>query len=87
MPTDCELILPSEEAALKLVRGQFSILPTILYYTTLRALFITGGLFLAGERRHLIKYGFSGSIMIELWVILWAWRTERKAKPLPILGI
>jgi hypothetical protein len=69
--------LPSSDSAARFLRGEPGSLPGVVLSTLGRAALIGGGLFLAGERKNLIKYSLAGALMIEVFV-LWYVQKEQK---------
>ncbi len=70
--------LPSEVAAKAFIRGEPGGLFDVTYWTLWRAGLIGAGLYVAGERQHLVRNALAGALAVELGVILWALR-EGKA--------
>lgn len=70
-PEECAA-LPSGRAAFDLVHGDPKAAVPVVGYTLLRSLLIAGGLYVAGEREHLMRNAIAGAIGIEVYVLLWA---------------
>lgn len=68
---DCAA-LPSSDAACDLVQGNVSALPKVLGTTLLRGGLIAAGLYVAGERAHLLRNSVAGALAIEVFVLGWA---------------
>jgi hypothetical protein len=64
--------LPSASSALALVNGTPGALPLVIMHTGLRAGIIATGLFVAGQRSHLIRTALVSSLAIEAFVLGWA---------------
>jgi hypothetical protein len=66
--------LPSGQAAYDLTHGDRSAFAPVLKYTAMRALLIGAGLFVVGERDHLVRNAVAGAVGIEIYVLWWASR-------------
>ena len=70
----------SVRAVVTLVRGD--VLPGLVGMvasTALRGLLIMGGLYLVGEREHLVRNALGASAAIELFVLAWVIQQTRSA--------
>ena len=66
------ITLPSSDAAVTLVRGNIaSGLVGVVASTVLRAGLIGGGLYLVGERKHLVRNALGAAAAIEAFVLAW----------------
>ena len=66
------ITLPSSDAAVRLVRGDVVTgLPGVIGTGLLRAALIMGGLYVAGERAHLVRNALGASAAIEAFVLAW----------------
>jgi len=70
---DAGLVLPSARAAADLVAGQPGALLDVAGTLALRSALIAAGLFLAGERRALVKKSLYAALAIEAFVIGYAY--------------
>lgn len=76
--------LPSVVAAEKLFNGESWGILAVLASTIGRAGVVGAGLFLAGEREHLVRNAFAGALAIEAFVLLrvgYQVRAERALQP------
>ena len=76
--------LPSVVAAEKLFNGESWGLVAVLASTVGRAGVIGAGLFLAGERDHLVRNAFAGALAVEAFVLMrvgYQVRAERALSP------
>lgn len=65
--------LPSSEAAMRLVQGDPSASIAVVTTSLLRAGLIGVGLFLAGEREHLLRNSLAAAGAIETFVLGWTY--------------
>jgi len=70
-------VLPSGEAACRLVAGDVSAIPPTIAWTGVRAAAIAAGLYLFGERKHVAARALAGAVAVEVVVLaeMW-WRTR-----------
>jgi hypothetical protein len=74
------ITLPSSETAVTLVRGDVAAgLIGVIGSTLLRSVIIMGGLYVVGERAHLIRNALGASTAIELFVLAWVARKNAEA--------
>ena len=71
--------LPSEAAALAFWEGEEGALLRVLLTTAERATIVGLGLYLAGERKNLVKYALAGAAAIEVAVLAYAKHTQEKS--------
>lgn len=70
--------LPSGSSAVALLGGDLSALPGVIGYTAVRGALIGAGLFVAGEREHLVRNAAAGALAIEVFVLGWAaWKRRQ----------
>ena len=75
------ITLPSSDAAVKLVRGDIaSGLPGVIGTALLRGALIAGGLYVVGERTHLIRNALGASAAIEMFVLAWVAKKNAETK-------
>lgn len=81
-PQTCPTELPSSSSAKDLINGKPAAILPVVGYTALRGTLIAGGLYLAGERKpkQLFKSAVAATLMIEAWVIGWAWFQKKRAQ-------
>ena len=77
MNASTPLVLPSASAATSLVRGEPGALGAVAKTWLERAAMIGLGIYVLGDRRHVVRNALAGSAAIEAWVIWEAWRQER----------
>jgi hypothetical protein len=66
------ITLPSSDAAVTLVKGDIAPgLVGVIGSTLLRAGLIAGGLYLVGERKHLVRNAVAAAGAIEIFVLAW----------------
>ncbi len=70
--------LPSSETAYQVVRGEGMGFVKLVRDLTVRAGLIGVGMFVAGEREHLIRNSLAGSAGIEVFVLGWVWLRNGK---------
>jgi len=76
------ITLPSSDAAVTLVRGDVARgVVGVVGSSILRGLLIMGGLYVVGEREHLVRNALGASAAIELFVL--AWVAAKNAQPPP----
>lgn len=69
---DACITLPSSDAAVTLVRGNIaSGVVGVVASTVLRAALIGGGLYLVGQRQHLVRNSLAAASAIEAFVLAW----------------
>lgn len=68
--------LPSEIAARDLISGRPGAAPRVATWTLVRAGLIGTGLYLAGERKNLMKYALAGALSVEVFVLLHVWKNR-----------
>lgn len=68
---DCA-VLPSSDAACRLLAGDMSAIPKVLGTTAIRTALCAAGLLLVGEREHVIRNAFGAAAAIEVFVMGWA---------------
>lgn len=75
-------VLPSGEAACRLVEGDLSAIPPTVAWTGVRAGAIAAGLWLFGERKHVLAKALAGAVAVEVVVLaeMW-WRKSRASSP------
>lgn len=75
------ITLPSSDAAVTLMRGNVVAgLPAVIGTAVLRGLLIMGGLYVVGEREHLVRNALGASAAIELFVLAWVATKNAEAK-------
>ena len=75
------ITLPSSEAAVTLVRGDVARgLIGVVSSSLLRALLIAGGLYVVGEREHLVRDALGASAAIEAFVLAWVAAKNREMR-------
>jgi hypothetical protein len=75
------ITLPSSEAALTLVRGD--VVPGIVGVVTtslVRAAIIMGGLYVVGERDHLVRNALGAAVAVEAFVLAWVAKNNADAQ-------
>lgn len=79
-PACAAAALPSGTSAAALVGGDWRALPTAVLHTALRAALVGTGLYVAGERAHVVRNAVAGSLAIEAFVLAWAvWKRQQAA--------
>ena len=74
------ITLPSSEAVVTLVRGDVGRgLVGVVGSSLLRAALIMGGLYVVGERDHLVRNALGASAAIELFVLGWVIKKNAEA--------
>jgi hypothetical protein len=73
-------VLPSATSACELAHGVPGALPRVVLHTLGRALLIGTGLFLAGERKRVVRYSFAVALAIEAFAISWAMYQKNKER-------
>jgi len=64
--------LPSADAALSLVRGNYQRgIPSVVGSTIVRSMLIAGGLYIAGDRKRLAAKSICAALAIEAFVVSW----------------
>ena len=66
--------VPSHASAQSFVRGEPGSGAQIGLHYAERAALLAAALWIAGERKHLVRYALVGSAAIEAFVLWWAWR-------------
>lgn len=66
-------VLPSADSALALVRGERNAIFKVARDMALRSTLVGAGLYVAGERKHLVKKAVYGAAAIEIAVLALAW--------------
>ena len=79
--TPTQPALPSGNAALAFVQGQQGALPAVVGYTLLRAGLIGVGLYVAGQRRYIVRHALVSSLAIEAFVLGWAVYSQNRTAP------
>lgn len=72
--------LPSDAAARKLLAGKSGAVADVVLWTSLRALLIAAGLWVAGERKGLLVKGYAGALAVEAFVLWWAATHKREGE-------
>ena len=63
--------LPSSNTAARVWDGDVAAIPAIFRDLAFRSLLIGTGMFLAGERDHVLRNAIGGSLAIEIFVLGW----------------
>ena len=78
-PSACPAALPSGSSASALLAGDIGMLPKVIGYTLVRGALIGAGMLVAGERKHVVRNAFAGTLAIEAFVIGWAaWKLRQE---------
>jgi hypothetical protein len=76
-------LLPSADHAGRLLDGDLKALPGVAFDVVGRAALIGTGIYVAGERQHVMKYALGGALAIEAFVMFWLatakWRASLTA--------
>lgn len=67
-------LVPSHSSARDLVRGVPGAAGRVGLHYTQRAALLGAAFWLAGERKHVVRYALVGSAAIEAFVLWWAWK-------------
>lgn len=75
--------LPSSDSAYLFTQGDPTAPWLMLRDFIGRSVLVGSGMYLAGEREHLVRNSLAGGAAIEFFVVLWIWWTTRQA-PQPV---
>lgn len=70
--------LPSQTAAQRLLQGEPGGFADVAVWTSIRAVLIGAGLWVAGERKGLIVKSFAGALAVEAFVLWWTSTHKRE---------
>lgn len=74
-------VLPSATSACELVNGVPGAAPRVVLHTLGRALLIDTGLYVAGERKQLVRYSLAVALAIEAFALGWAAYQRNREQP------
>lgn len=71
-------VLPSGEAACRLIEGDVSAVPPVLGWTAVRAAAIAAGLYIFGDRKNVFGKAVAGAVAVEVVVLAEMWWRKRR---------